>query len=138
MELLYTLDELSKVASEILSFSSHRSYLFYGAMGSGKTTLIKEMCRQLDIEGEASSPTFGIVNEYASPSGPVYHFDFYRLKTPEEAMDIGIEEYFDSGFPVFIEWPEKIGNYLPDNSVRLEISKTEKGGRKILVSEIEA
>src|SRR5690606_24913588 len=97
--------------------------------GSGKTTLIKEMGKILEVEDNISSPSFGIVNEYHSPSGPVYHFDCYRLENPEEALDFGIEEYLYSGNKVFIEWPDKISDYLPEDYVRIEIKKMRDGSR---------
>lgn len=129
MEINYSLGDLNKVAKEILSFSKADVFLFYGEMGSGKTTLIKEMGKILEVEDNISSPSFGIVNEYHSPSGPVYHFDCYRLENPEEALDFGIEEYLYSGNKVFIEWPDKISDYLPEDYVRIEIKKMGDGSR---------
>jgi tRNA threonylcarbamoyladenosine biosynthesis protein TsaE len=95
-------------------------FAFFGTMGSGKTTFIKSICRQLGVNEGMSSPTFGLVNEYAGLSGhPVYHFDFYRIKDQQEAIDIGCEEYFYSGEYCFVEWPEKILNLLPKEIVRV-------------------
>src|SRR3569623_2091718 len=99
------LDQINTIASQILSEASpQKQFLFYGEMGAGKTTLIKAMTEALNIEGQASSPTFAIVNEYAGKTGPVFHFDFYRLKNQTEALDMGYEEYFYSGNYCFIEW----------------------------------
>src|SRR5690606_41496211 len=106
MEINYSLGDLNKVAKEILSFSKADVFLFYGEMGSGKTTLIKEMGKILEVEDNISSHSFGIVNEYHSPSGPVYHFDRYRLENPEEALDFGVEEYLYRGPKVSIYCPE--------------------------------
>jgi len=91
-------------------------------MGSGKTTLIKELCLQIGVISAMSSPTFSLINEYETNSGEVvYHFDFYRLEDEQEAFDYGYEDYFFSGNYCFIEWPEKIPNLIPDNYLLIEI-----------------
>lgn len=131
MEITYNLNELPLVAEKILGYTREKILLFYGKMGVGKTTLIKEICRQLQVEDLASSPSFGIVNEYHSPEGPIYHFDFYRINDPEEALDFGVDEYLFSGNRVFIEWPEKIENLLPENALKIYIEKDEDGLRKV-------
>lgn len=136
MEIYYSLDELSRVAKEILNFSNEKVFLFYGSMGVGKTTLIKELCLQLKTTDIVSSPTFGIVNEYHSESGPIYHFDFYRLEKASEALDLGVEEYFYSDSFVFVEWPEKIKDYLPESATKLELFKVDERSRKIILSKI--
>jgi tRNA threonylcarbamoyladenosine biosynthesis protein TsaE len=83
-------------------------------MGAGKTTLIKELVKSLGINDVTSSPTFSLVNQYQADNNLlVFHFDFYRINQETEAMDMGIEEYFDSGGWCFIEWPEKVKNLLP-------------------------
>jgi tRNA threonylcarbamoyladenosine biosynthesis protein TsaE len=117
------LDEIQTTAQKILSITGNKRILaFYGAMGVGKTTLIKAICKQLGVEEVVSSPTFAIINEYFSnEAGPVYHFDFYRIKDTAEALDIGIDEYFYSGNFCFIEWPGKIEPFLPGNFVYLKI-----------------
>jgi len=106
------LDDLSKI---ILNNRKERDIIcFYGEMGVGKTTLIKVICKELGIEDNVSSPTFSIVNEYISSLGDsVYHFDFYRLKNENEAIDFGLEEYLESGNICFMEWAEKISSHLP-------------------------
>lgn len=118
-----SLDGLKAAAVEFASaFSSPRVFLLYGEMGVGKTTFVSEVCRQLGITDEVSSPTFSIVNEYQSKTGvTVFHFDFYRLEDESEAMDIGVEEYFYSGNYCLIEWPEKIPSLLPPESVKVEL-----------------
>jgi tRNA threonylcarbamoyladenosine biosynthesis protein TsaE len=99
--------ELKAAGNAILSFAGNaRIFLVNGPMGSGKTTLIKALCEELGSEDNFSSPTFSIVNEYQSPAGKIYHFDLYRIKTSEELLDLGAEEYFSSGNYCFIEWPE--------------------------------
>lgn len=100
-------------------------------MGVGKTTLIKEICLQLGVADNVCSPTFAIVNEYRTATGdPVYHFDFYRMKSLDEAYDIGYEEYFYSGEYCFTEWTEKVEQLLPDSYVRVEI--VENNGTRTL------
>ena len=121
------IDQLPAVAEALLGeFPGERFYAFFGKMGVGKTTLIKELCRQLGVEDNVSSPTFAIVNEYSDRVGePVYHFDFYRLKSLAEAYDIGYEEYFYSGSWCFTEWTEKIEPLLPEHYVRVDIEDRE-------------
>ena len=107
----------------------NRVFAFYGKMGAGKTTFIKAICEALGVEDVVTSPTFAIVNEYADAKGePVYHFDFYRIKNLREAYDIGCEEYFYSGYPCFIEWPELVEELLPEDtvSVRIEVLENEE------------
>lgn len=128
------IDELPTAAKEILQFiANDRVVLFFAPMGAGKTTLIKELCNQLQVVDQAASPTFSIVNEYNSPQGSIYHFDFYRLKEEQEALDLGYEEYFFSGNYCFIEWPEKIPNLLPEEVISVTIELEEKNGRKITI-----
>lgn len=128
------LDELPKAAAQILEQAGHhRIFLFYGEMGAGKTTLIKSLCTLLEVEDTVSSPTFSIVNEYSGNKGTVYHFDFYRIKTESEALDLGYEDYFYSGNYCFIEWPEKIPNLLPDEFVELKLLQTSENERVIKV-----
>ncbi len=103
-------------------------------MGSGKTTLIKGFCKALKVTDIVTSPTFALINEYRSENyGPVYHFDVYRIKKLEEVMDIGYETYFYSGNYVFVEWPGKIRELLPDKYVYVKIRESEDGKREILV-----
>lgn len=115
----------------LVSFPDDRFFAFFGKMGVGKTTLIKELCAHLGVEDVVCSPTFAIVNEYSAQGGePVYHFDFYRLKSIAEAYDIGYEEYFYSGFYCFTEWTEKVEELLPECYVRVEIVEQD-GGRTL-------
>lgn len=111
-----TIDRLPFVASELLRIgSTAKVWVFVGDMGAGKTTLIKELCKKLDVVDAMSSPTFSIVNEYwTKDKAKIFHFDFYRIKKEEEAIDIGVEDYFYSGSYCFIEWAERIPSLLPD------------------------
>ncbi|WP_158990692.1 tRNA (adenosine(37)-N6)-threonylcarbamoyltransferase complex ATPase subunit type 1 TsaE [Mucilaginibacter sp. L196] len=138
MELLInSLNELDATAASILSFASNnRVFLFYGDMGAGKTTLIKSLCKSLGVTDNISSPTFAIVNEYRAANNTIYHFDFYRLKTEIEAMDMGFEEYLYSGNYCFIEWPEKVPELLPENYISINIQVVADGARYITVKHI--
>jgi tRNA threonylcarbamoyladenosine biosynthesis protein TsaE len=127
-----SLASLKPVAGKILrDTGTQRLIAFYGAMGAGKTTLIQALCHHLGVVAEVTSPTFALVNEYPSNEGPVYHFDFYRINRIEEALDFGIDEYFDSGHRCFMEWPEKIEELLPEPLARLYIREAGGGVREI-------
>ena len=135
----YSMAELAEVARKLLdTFAEERFFAFFGKMGVGKTTLIKELCAALGVEDNVCSPTFAIVNEYSRPLNasrePVYHFDFYRMKSVAEAYDIGYEEYFYSGCYCFTEWTEKVEELLPERYVRVEIE--EQNGVRILKANI--
>ena len=114
---------LLEVAASILNhFKNENCFAFYGEMGAGKTTFTKAFCKALNVVDAISSPTFSIVNEYASADDLViYHFDFYRLDHQEEALDIGWETYLEQGDYCFLEWPEKIENLLPNRFVKILI-----------------
>ena len=128
----YSLNELTAIAEEIVATAPHKILLFYGEMGVGKTTLIKELCKVLGVEDIASSPTFSLVNEYrTNTSETVYHFDFYRIEDEEEAYDMGIEDYFYSNNWCLVEWPKNIKNLLPLDTVSISISLLENGQRNI-------
>jgi tRNA threonylcarbamoyladenosine biosynthesis protein TsaE len=120
----HTLSELPQIAGKLLAaFPESRVFAFYGKMGAGKTTFIKEICHELGATDIVQSPSFTIINEYKTSRGnSLYHFDFYRIRKLEEVMDIGYEEYFYSGNYCFIEWPEKIEHLLPQDVVKINIS----------------
>lgn len=112
-------------------------FAFYGAMGAGKTTFISELARALGVTDDlASSPSFSIVNEYRSDTTAelIYHFDLYRLEDLEEVLEIGIEDYFDSGALCLIEWPERADAILPSDTVRVDIAETSEGGRTLTLT----
>lgn len=128
----YSITELNLIAKEILETSKNNILLFYGEMGAGKTTLIKEICKELGIKDVANSPTFSLVNEYqTSKNEIVYHFDFYRIEDENEAYDIGVEDYFYSDAWSLIEWPQNIEKLLPLESTEIYISILEDGKRNI-------
>jgi len=112
--------------------AGRKIFAFYGQMGSGKTTFIKALCHEMGVADTVTSPTFTLVNEYRRPGDSnVYHFDFYRIKKLTEVLDFGIEEYFDSGAPCFMESPELIEPLLPDETLRLSITVSPDGSRII-------
>ena len=132
MKKIYTLLEVDQIAREIIELISGKVVLFYGQMGVGKTTLIKEICKSLHSEDIISSPTFSLVNEYRTQNDePIYHFDFYRIESEEEALDIGVEDYFYSGDWCLIEWPNNIQNLLPLDAVEIHLSHAAEGKRSI-------
>lgn len=133
MTLSYTLEELSEVARKIINAARYKIFLFDAEMGVGKTTLIKQICKQLGVEDTISSPTYSIVNEYHGAETLIYHFDFYRIKSQEEAYDIGFEEYVDSGAWLFIEWPDKIKDLLPIDTTIIKISLKEDDKRLLVM-----
>ena len=130
----FTLEQIPDLVSEIINTISSNKLLFYGDMGVGKTTLIKELIKQLGVDEHVSSPTFSLVNEYlSSDKKHIYHFDFYRIKDQEEAYDIGIEDYFDSPNWCFIEWPDNIKDLLPLEHVEIHLDNTNNNTRLISI-----
>ncbi len=117
------------------AMGERRIFAFYGKMGAGKTTFIKAICEALGVEDVVTSPTFAIVNEYGADGAfdRVYHFDFYRIKNLREAYDIGCEEYFYSGCPCFIEWPELVEELLPENTVNVSIEVRDDESRLVKI-----
>ena len=130
-----SLEELNEVADRFLAYVGNRKiFALYGPMGVGKTTFVKAVCRCLGVEDDVSSPTFAIVNEYVTSEGEsLYHFDFYRVNSIEEAMDFGYEEYFYGGCRCFIEWPEKIDELLPEDIVNRTFTENQDGSRTLKV-----
>lgn len=119
-------EELINVAKHVVASIDETVIVFKGHMGAGKTTFIKTICKVMDVEDEVNSPTFSIVNEYFSPvKQEVFHFDFYRLESEEEAYDFGYEDYLFSGNICLVEWPEKISNLLPQKFGLIEIAEHE-------------
>lgn len=131
MEVTYLLSEIEAVARELLEKTKSRTLLFYGEMGAGKTTLIKALLKALGAEDTGSSPTFSLVNVYETPNGTVNHFDFYRINDESEAWDMGFDEYLQSGNWNFIEWPQKIENFIEEDHQKVEISMIKNEARKL-------
>jgi len=129
-----SLEDISEAAKRFVTAMDEADvFAFYGKMGAGKTTFIKAVCEELGVEDVITSPTFSIVNEYRSDTTGelIYHFDFYRIKKLEEVYDMGYEDYFYSGALCFIEWPELIEELLPDDAVRVFITESDDGRRKV-------
>lgn len=127
-----SLDELAEAAQKFIgAIEDYSVFAFYGSMGVGKTTFINAVCKELGVDETTNSPSFSIINEYRSETSAelIYHFDCYRLESLEEAEDIGVEDYFESGALCFIEWPERIEELLPDHTVVVEISENADGTR---------
>lgn len=134
MDILFSLDEIRDAARRFVQeMGEHTLFAFYGKMGAGKTTFIKALCEELGVSDMVSSPTFALVNEYRSDTTGelIYHFDFYRINKPEEAYDLGYEDYFYSGALCFIEWPELVESLLPEETVKVSIEETD-GGKRLL------
>ncbi|ENA1795288.1 tRNA (adenosine(37)-N6)-threonylcarbamoyltransferase complex ATPase subunit type 1 TsaE [Flavobacterium psychrophilum] len=132
MKIEFNLDEIEIVSKKILSKNPEKVILFNGEMGAGKTTLIKVLCKQLGVKSPTNSPTFSLVNEYKSDNNKlIYHFDLYRLKNQNEALDMGIDEYLYSENWCFIEWSEKISDLIPEKHSIITISVLNNNKRLI-------
>lgn len=131
------LPDLAKVATKLKDFAgTEKVFIFEGDMGAGKTTFIKTFCAELGVTDVVSSPTYSIVNEYESPNGSVFHFDFYRIKDIREAYDLGYEEYFYGGGICLIEWPERVEELLPENHIKVEIKVLDENRRVFHLSKV--
>ena len=135
MTIDFDIEQIDEAANQLLESVNSKIILFYGEMGVGKTTLISALVKQLGGDSEVSSPTFSIVNEYIVDNDKVYHFDFYRIEDEYEALDIGVEDYFESGHWIFIEWPDKIKKILPLNAEFSYIKLNENGSRSLILDE---
>lgn len=138
--LIPSIEALPQAAAQFVDLMGDETvYAFDGEMGAGKTTFINALSRALGVdESEAtSSPTFSIVNEYRSETTAelIYHFDLYRIENLEQAFDIGIEDYFDSGALCLIEWPDRVEDILPDDTVRVRIELLPDSSRRLIVTQ---
>lgn len=135
MTIIFSLDEITNVAKQILATTSLKKVItFHAQMGAGKTTLIKELVKELGVKDNSSSPTFSLVNEYRTFEGEiVYHFDLYRLNSEEEGYDMGLDEYFYSDNWCFIEWPEKTPNLIPIDHASISIKVMADGKRELVL-----
>lgn len=132
--IIHSLEDIKRAASEFVALiGERRIFAFYGHMGAGKTTFIKAICEELGVTDAVSSPTFAIVNEYASTMGSIYHFDFYRIKRSTEVLDLGFEDYAYSGNLCLMEWPELIEEFLPEETIDVHIEEIEGGKRRVMV-----
>ena len=131
------LADLPRAASELIAtFGDHTIIALHGGMGAGKTTLIKEVAAQMGVADGVTSPTFAIVNEYNTiDERKIYHFDFYRIDKVEEAYDFGYEEYFFSGDLCFVEWPEKIAELMPEDTLHVTIDLTKDNNERVITIE---
>lgn len=132
-------EQLPHIAQQIADFAgSEKVWLVYGEMGAGKTTLIKAICELWGVQDLVNSPTFALVNEYRNAEDHVfYHFDFYRIQNAEEALDIGVNDYFYSGYYCFVEWPSHIETLIPENHLHILIEAGPDGSRSIYLSKYE-
>jgi len=126
--------DLPALCKQIIeTFPTQRIFALNGNLGAGKTTIIKELCKELQVIQEPKSPTFTIINEYYRSNGEIlYHFDFYRVVKISEVLDLGLEEYFFSGSYCFIEWPSIVEQFLPKSFVEISISLEEDNNRQII------
>jgi tRNA threonylcarbamoyladenosine biosynthesis protein TsaE len=125
-----SLSDLPVLAEKLLNdYSGDKIFALYGKMGSGKTTFIKSLCKQLGVEDVITSPTFALINVYTGKADKIYHFDFYRIESQEEVYDLGYEEYFFDNKYCFIEWPELVENLLPENYIKITITEGKDGIR---------
>ena len=135
MDIVYTLEELPAVAARVLeSIPLPAVVALHGEMGAGKTTFTHAFCEAMGVLGHISSPTFALVNEYRTRGGStIYHMDWYRLKSPEEALQAGMEEYLYSGNTCLVEWPERAPLILPESTVHLRLEVLDPFTRRLRV-----
>lgn len=125
------IDQAAHLFLEALQGRKHIA--FYAGMGAGKTTFTAALCRALGVTDDVTSPTFSIINEYSDGNGEsLYHFDFYRIDSEAQALDLGLDEYFDSGALCLMEWPENVEAFLPDDTVNVRIEVADDGTRNII------
>jgi tRNA threonylcarbamoyladenosine biosynthesis protein TsaE len=134
-EFVYSLDEIDRTVQEVYAaYQQHPVWLFESPMGSGKTTFIRALCKYLKVQDQVSSPTFGLVNEYETKAEKVYHFDLYRIKSEDELLEIGIDEYLDSGSLCLIEWPEFAKNRIESSYISLYFSFISESKRSLEIT----
>ena len=134
MTIEYNITQIDDVARRVIPLLHSRLVCFDAPMGAGKTTFIKSLCAAMGTDpDEVNSPTFSIINEYPSAEGTIFHFDFYRVKTPQEALDFGLYDYLDSGSWCLMEWPELVVGLLPDNCQTIKIEVIDQQMRRITI-----
>ncbi len=136
MDVSFTLDDIDVTADLFLkSIGTKKVFAFYGEMGAGKTTFIHEVCRKMKVEGNLSSPTFSIINEYLLPDGEViFHLDLYRINNVQEAIDAGVEDCLHSGKACFVEWPSKALQLMPADTLYCTLSSLSDNTRKLQIN----
>jgi len=132
-----SIEQIQEAAHQFIEAMGNRKlFAFYGKMGVGKTTFIKAICEQMGVTDVINSPTFAIVNEYLDRDElPIYHFDFYRIRKPAEVFDIGFEDYIGSNACCFMEWPEMIEDYLPEETVKVTMEEQDDGSRMVTIDD---
>ena len=131
IEFTYHIKDIDAIAASVLEQLESKTILFNGAMGSGKTTLINALLKAMQSDDVATSPTFSIVNEYTIPGDKVYHFDFYRVESIDEAYNFGIEDYLSTNHWLFMEWPQRIEALLPEDAQSITITDLEDNRRSL-------
>jgi len=134
MEITYNIQDITTVAEAVIKQLTSKTILMYGDMGVGKTTFIKSFVKALKSDDDVTSPTFSIVNEYVTPSDKVFHFDLYRIKDENEALQFGIEDYLYSNNWIIIEWPDRIENLYPNNANTITITQNKDNSRTLKLS----
>lgn len=135
LDITFSIEDIAKTSKQILEHATSKTLLFYGEMGVGKTTLIKSLVKTLGSADDVSSPTFSIVNEYLTNDGSIFHFDLYRIEEEEEALNFGIEDYLDTTNWVFIEWPQRIENLIPNDANYIEMTYKNETFRSLEISQ---
>lgn len=131
IEFTYHLKDIDAIAASVLEHLESKTILFNGSMGAGKTTFINSLIKAMHSNDVATSPTFSIVNEYSIPNDKIYHFDFYRIESIDEVYNFGIEDYFNSNNWLFMEWPERIKELLPEDAQTITITDLEDNKRSL-------
>lgn len=133
MEVIFKLENIEEAVQQFLAASGNtKVFAFHGEMGAGKTTFIHALCEAMDVKGNISSPTFSIINQYATAAGnTIYHMDLYRLKDENEAINAGVEDCLYSGNTCLVEWPEKAPGIFPDNTLHATIILIDSNTRKL-------
>ena len=133
--MIYSKNDLKKASEFIIKNCKSNNYLFKGKVGAGKTTLIKELCLNMNVKDNVNSPTFSIINEYlTNSSNYIYHMDLFRLESENEVNDLGIIEYLENDDIVIIEWPEIILNNLNIKHSLIEIDYVNENKRKLTIT----
>ncbi len=131
IEFTYHLKDIDAIASSVLEHLESKTLVFNGTMGAGKTTFINALLKAMQSDDVATSPTFSIVNEYTIPNDKIYHFDFYRIESLDEAYNFGIEDYLSSNHWLFMEWPERIEELLPEDAQTIIITDIKDNKRSL-------